>query len=221
MQPNQSTGAELLTRIKAPHFYSEKPFVFTSGTNSPVYVDCRKLISYPSERRIAVALAADIISGIYGKQLGNLFIAGGETAGIPFGAWIAAELNLPFSYVRKAPKGFGRLAQIEGDVPKGSTVVLIEDLMFDAKSKINFCKALRDAEIIVEHCVVVFNYGIPASQVKLNAENLSVHSLATWETLLPTLESQHYFDARQSSVVRQFLENPIQWSNDHAPAVTS
>jgi orotate phosphoribosyltransferase len=220
MQPNQSIGADLLSRIKAPHFYSEKPFVFTSGTNSPVYVDCRKLISYPSERRIAVALAADIISGIYGKEVGNLFIAGGETAGIPFGAWIAAELNLPFSYVRKAPKGFGRLAQIEGDVPKGSTVVLIEDLMFDAKSKVNFCKALRDAEIIVEHCVVIFNYGIPASQATLNEENLSVHALATWETLLPTLEAHNYFDAGQCSVVRTFLSNPTQWSKDHSSTAT-
>lgn len=209
-------GAELLARICAPFFYQEKPFVFTSGTNSPVYVDCRKLISYPNERRIAVALAADIISGIYKQRTGELFIAGGETAGIPFGAWIAAELNLPFVYVRKAPKGFGRLAQIEGDIPKGSTAVLIEDLMFDAKSKISFCRAMRDADIAVEHCVVIFNYGIPASKPALDSEHLNVHALATWESLLPILEDQRYFDFAQCQIVREFLFDPPKWSTDNA-----
>ncbi len=212
----QQIGAELLARIGAPHFFNGKPFVFTSGTNSPVYVDCRKLISYPSERRIATALAAAMIHDLYGGETKGLYIAGGETAGIPFGAWIAAELDLPFAYVRKSPKGFGRLAQIEGDVPKGSTVVLIEDLMFDAKSKLNFCKALRDAGAVIDHCVVIFNYGIPASNVTLAAENLKVHSLASWETLLPTLEARGDFSVDQCNIVRAFLADTKQWSKDNS-----
>ena len=35
-------------------------------------------------------------------------VAGGETAGIPFAAWIADNLMLPMQYVRKKAKGFGR-----------------------------------------------------------------------------------------------------------------
>ena len=35
-------------------------------------------------------------------------VAGGETAGIPFAAWIADKLMLPMQYIRKKAKGFGR-----------------------------------------------------------------------------------------------------------------
>src|SRR3546814_6455130 len=53
-------------------------------------------------------------------------IAGGETAGIPFAAWIAERMSLPMIYVRKQPKGFGRMAQIEGDLREGQRVLLVE-----------------------------------------------------------------------------------------------
>src|SRR3546814_16892712 len=72
-------------------------------------------------------------------------IAGGETAGIPFAAWIAERLGLPMLYVRKKPKGFGRDAQIEGAFREGSRVLLVEDLATDGGSKLNFVDAIRRA----------------------------------------------------------------------------
>src|SRR5437773_194671 len=55
-------------------------------------------------------------------------IAGGETAGIPFAAWMAERMALPMLYIRKKAKGFGRNAQIEGELPEGARVLLVEDL---------------------------------------------------------------------------------------------
>ena len=69
-------------------------------------------------------------------------IAGGETAGIPYASWISEKLNKPMIYIRKKPKGFGKLSQIEGELKKNSRVLLIEDLSTDGKSKINFCNAI-------------------------------------------------------------------------------
>jgi orotate phosphoribosyltransferase len=54
-------------------------------------------------------------------------VAGGETAGIPFAAFLAERLGLPMIYVRKQPKGHGRNAQIEGELREGSRVLVIED----------------------------------------------------------------------------------------------
>ena len=73
-------------------------------------------------------------------------MAGGETAGIPFAAWVADRLHLPMQYVRKKAKGFGRGAQIEGQLLPGQRVLLVEDLATDGRSKVNFVNAIRDAD---------------------------------------------------------------------------
>src|SRR5207248_11722154 len=87
-------------------------------------------------------------------------IAGGETAGIPYAAWMADRMGLPMQYVRKKPKGFGRNAQIKGDIREGARTLLVEDLTTDGRSKINFCQALREAGAVVEHVFVNFYYDI-------------------------------------------------------------
>ena len=106
-------------------------------------------------------------------------VAGGETAGIPYAAWIADRMGLPMQYIRKKPKGFGRNAQIEGDIRDGARTLLVEDLTTDGRSKINFCKALRDAGAVVEHVFVLFSYGIyPETQQILDDLQVKMHHLA-------------------------------------------
>src|SRR6185312_815769 len=112
-------AARMLLEIKAVHFYTDKPFVFTSGWASPVYIDCRKIISYPRLRSALTGFAASTIVRDIGYESIDC-IAGGETAGIPFAAWISDRLMLPMQYVRKKAKGFGRNAQIEGQVVEGA-----------------------------------------------------------------------------------------------------
>src|SRR3990170_7863030 len=151
--------AKMMLEVKAVHFSDGKPFVFTSGWASPVYIDCRKLISYPRVRSTLIDFATTTILRDIGFEQFDT-VAGGETAGIPYAAWIADRLALPMQYVRKKPKGFGRNAQIEGVLTEGQRVLLVEDLNTDGRSKAKFCQALRDAGAVVEHVFVVFNYGI-------------------------------------------------------------
>ena len=111
-------AAKMLLEIKAVHFYQDTPFTFTSGWASPVYIDCRKIISYPRLRSTLNDFAAATIVRDIGYE-SITHVAGGETAGIPFAAWISDRLMLPMQYVRKKAKGFGRNAQIEGEVVRG------------------------------------------------------------------------------------------------------
>ena len=108
----QITAGTLLG-IQAVLIRPEEPFVLTSGRASPVYVDCRRIISYPRARGQLMDLAVKTLRDAAGVDAFDV-VAGGETAGIPFAAWIAERLDLPMIYVRKKPKGFGRNAQIEG-----------------------------------------------------------------------------------------------------------
>ena len=86
-------------------------------------------------------------------------------------------------YIRKKPKGFGRNAQIEGDVVEGARTLLVEDLTTDSKSKINFVQALRDAGALVTDTFVVFHYGIfPQSHTNMANIGVRLHALATWWT---------------------------------------
>src|SRR5437867_5863276 len=207
--------ARMLLEVKAVLFFEEKPFIFTSGWASPVYIDCRKLIFYPRLRGQLVDFAAATLARDVGfEQFG--VVAGGETAGIPYAAWIAERLALPMQYVRKKPKGFGRNAQIEGDIREGARTLLVEDLTTDGRSKINFCKALRDAGAIVDHVFVNFYYDIFPESKKIIADiNVKLLHLATWWDVLRVVKVGGYFEPRVVDEVEKFLHAPAQWSAAH------
>src|SRR3989442_8446317 len=107
------TTAKMLLEVKAVLFFEDQPFVFTSGWASPVYIDCRKLIFYPRIRGQLVDFAVATLARAVGFEQFDV-VAGGETAGIPYAAWIAEPLALPMQYVTKKPKGFCRKAPTEG-----------------------------------------------------------------------------------------------------------
>jgi len=207
--------ARMLLEVKAVLFFEAKPFIFTSGWASPVYIDCRKLIFYPRIRRQLVDFAAATLARDAGFEQFDV-VAGGETAGIPYAAWIADRLGLPMQYVRKKPKGFGRNAQIEGDVRTGARTLLVEDLTTDGRSKINFCKALREAGAIVEHVFVNFYYDIfPDAKATFEELQVRLHYLATWWDVLAVVKKDRLFAAEQIAEVEKFLHEPAKWSAAH------
>jgi orotate phosphoribosyltransferase len=207
--------ARMLLEVKAVLFYEAKPFIFTSGWASPVYIDCRKLIFYPRIRSQLVDFATVTLARDAGFEQFDV-VAGGETAGIPYAAWIAERLGLPMQYVRKKPKGFGRNAQIEGDIREGARTLLVEDLTTDGRSKINFCKALREAGAVVEHVFVNFYYDIfPEAKQTLAELNVRLHYLATWWDVLAVVKKEGYLASAQLAEVERFLHEPAKWSAAH------
>jgi orotate phosphoribosyltransferase len=207
--------AQMLLEVKAVHFNSDKPFIFTSGWASPVYIDCRKLISYPRLRQTIIDFGASIILRDAGFERFDA-VAGGETAGIPFAAWMADRLMLPMQYVRKQPKGFGRDAQIEGNLEEGQRILLVEDLTTDGRSKANFCTALRNAGATVDHVFVVFSYGIfPDSASIMSEIGVTMHALATFWDVLEVARQGDYFSANTLDEVEKYLNDPVGWSVAH------
>src|SRR5674476_1131836 len=126
--------AKMLLEVESVQFSPDKPFIFTSGWASPVYTDCRRLISFPRVRQALMDFGVFTVQRECGFECFDA-VAGGETAGIPFAAWIADRLMSPMLYVRKKPKGFARNAQIEGHLKEGQRVLLVEDMTTDGRSK--------------------------------------------------------------------------------------
>ncbi len=207
--------AKMFLEVEAVHFQSDEPFRFTSGWASPVYIDCRRLISFPRVRQTLMDFSVSVILSNIGFESVDS-IAGGETAGIPFAAWIADRLMLPMQYVRKKPKGFGRTAQIEGTFSEGDKILLVEDLTTDGRSKVNFCEALRKAGAIVSHTFVLFYYDIfPQTKEVLKKMDMQMHYLATWWDILDQCKTFGYFDEKTLAEVESFLHHPMEWSSAH------
>lgn len=207
--------ARILFQSGAVLFNAEKPFIFTSGWASPVYIDCRRIISYPALRQGLVSFAAGEIERRIG--VANIdSVVGGEAAGIPFCAWIADALRLPMQFVRKKPKGFGSQAQVEGFLPEGTRALLVEDLTTDGRSKLNFCRALRRAGARVDHIFVIFYYDIFEQSRRIIRDlGVTMHALATWRDVLAVAKEGKYFDANTLHQVEQFLDDPAAWSARH------
>jgi orotate phosphoribosyltransferase len=199
----------------AVRFMEDKPFIFTSGWASPVYNDSRWLISFPDVRTTLMDFAVATIDRDIGRGRIDA-VAGGETAGIPFAAWVADRLHMPMQYVRKKAKGFGRGAQIEGKLIPGQRVLLVEDLATDGRSKVNFVKALRDAEGKCEHCFVLFFYDIYADSRKIFADlGVTLHWLTTWWDVLAVAKASGQFEAKMLAEVEKFMHDPAGWSKAH------
>ncbi|WP_339779269.1 orotate phosphoribosyltransferase [uncultured Thalassospira sp.] len=209
------TVARILLDIGAVNFRPEEPYILTSGWASPTYIDCRKLISFPRARRKVIELAARQISDNAGYERFDA-VAGGETAGIPYSAWLAEALDLPMQYVRKKPKGFGRKARIEGDIHEDQRVLLVEDLATDGASKVNFVNAIREAGAECKHAFVVFFYGVfPNALEELKKDDIELHYLCTWHDVLAVAEEGEDFSKDAIDGVRNFLADPIGWSKAH------
>jgi orotate phosphoribosyltransferase len=213
--PDHATMARLSARmlldIGAVHFNTDQLYTHASGKQAPTYIDCRKIISYPRVRATMMDfLCCKVMEAAGLEAFDN--IAGGETAGIPFAAFVAERMALPMSYVRKQPKGYGRTAQIEGEMREGDRVLLVEDLTTDGGSKLKFVDAIRAAGAQCGHTAVVFFYGVMAgTEERLAEHGLTLHYLTTWADVIAEARRGGDFDATTLSEVERFLADPEGW----------
>ena len=205
--------AQILIDIKSINFSFNEPFTLTSGLKSPVYVDCRKIISYVKEREIIFNKAIEYFKK---NNLNFDILAGGETAGIPYAAFLSDKLNKPMIYIRKKPKGFGINKQIEGNFIKNQNAMIIEDLATDGGSKIIFVNALRNVGLKVQDIFVIFYYDIfDFKSSELSKLNIKIHSLCTWKDIINYIKNEKIFSKSEISNLKEFLSSPNSWREKH------
>lgn len=201
--------AKLLLETQAFKVSVDKPFKLASGNYSPIYVNCRSLISKPT--------AMDIISAFIhwwciDHKLYIDVIAGGETAGIPFAAFVAQKLSKPMIYVRKKQKNYGTGSLLEGSIKKGDRVLLVEDLITDGGSKKGFIDGLREAGAIIENCVVIFDRE-QGGEDYLGEMGVALHALCTMDVVLKNIKESGLISDAHEKEVQQYLTDPKSWHN--------
>ena len=199
-------AAEILLNIGAINFNTKKPFKLTSGKLSPVYCDCRKIISFPKERTKLINYAINLLKEkTYFDSLHN--IAGGETAGIPFAAFISHKLKLPMTYIRKKSKEFGRKEQIEGVVKNKQKIILVEDLITDGGSKWGFIESLIKKKANVKAVLVIFNYGIFTNKLIFDDKSIDLIYLTNWRSILEVAMLKNKIKVNDFKIIYNFLKD--------------
>ncbi|MDF9302017.1 orotate phosphoribosyltransferase [Tritonibacter mobilis] len=198
----------------------DRPFILSSGIASPVCINVRKVISYPAIRETLMLFATESLDAEIGRDQIDA-VAGTETAGLPFAAWISALTVLPMQYLRKRAQGFGPAALIEGVFEPGQRVLLIEGLTTDGASKIRFCEALRQAGAVVTDVLMLFNYDIFQQTRSALADHGSrLNALASWRDILAEAERNQLFSREEHQRLGAFVDAPMGWSAAHGGSGT-
>ena len=197
--------ASSLLKIKAVFLRPNEPFTWASGIKSPIYCDNRLTLSYPEIRDIVENGLAELIKEYYPTCE---VVMGTSTAGIPHAAYVSSILNLPMGYVRGGAKDHGRGNQIEGVVPKGKNVVVIEDLISTAGSSIEVVNILKEAGCNVLGIASIFSYELKKGIDRLKEANVINHSLSNFTTLIEVSNQMGYIEEKDVSKIKKFQNNP-------------
>ena len=197
-----------LTQINAIKLNTKNPFTWTSGIKSPIYCDNRLVLSYPKIRDFIADNMSQIIKNKYGDDIS---IAGVATGAIAMGIMIAERLDLPYAYVRPEPKGHGLKNQIEGNIDKNSSVVIIEDLISTGKSSLNAINALKSDGYNVMGMLSIFSYNFEFANKKFVSEKITIDSLSDYNTLVEIIESKGELSDEEISRLKKWREDPKSW----------
>lgn len=211
MTKNTETARQIvlnLLDIGAIKLNPDEPFIWASGWRSPIYCDNRLALSYPEIRDyIKHALSSTIRDHFKGAEV----VAGVATAGIPQGALVADELNLPFIYVRSKPKGHGLTNQIEGRIVPDQKVVVIEDLVSTGGSSLKAVQAIRDSGMNVMGMVSIFTYGFDLSIQNFQKANVPYMSLSDYDTLINVGIEEDLIPEAQITRLKAWRKTPDSW----------
>lgn len=207
--------ARILLDTKSILYRPEQPFFFSSGWASPVYVDCKRLVSYPVARNAVIEIAVEKILSVGGYDAFDV-IAGGEGGGVPFASIIADRLHLPLIIARRESKGVGAYSQVDGTFSPGCRILLVDDLTTDGRTKAAFCNGLQRAGAVVEYAFVLFKYGIFDHAVRdIEQAGIDLFALATWNDVLTVARGRDVFTADMLKGIEDYVADPIAWSEKH------
>ncbi len=200
--------AKRLLDIEAIKLQPNDPFTWASGWKSPIYCDNRKTLSYPALRSfVKLGLMQAILEHFPNADA----VAGVATGAIAQGAMVADLMNMPFCYVRSKPKDHGMGNLIEGTLPEGAKVVVVEDLISTGGSSLKAVEALRQAGFEVVGMVASFTYGFPIAEQAFKDADVELVTLSDYEHLVEMAQKTGYIKAEDIETLHVWRKDPSKW----------
>ena len=176
-------------------------FELKSGDRSPIYFDLRLLTGHPE----LLSRVADAFAPILEKLTFDR-LAAVPYAGLPIATAIALGLGQPLIYPRKEAKEYGTGATVEGGFHPGETVVLIDDLVTNAGSKVEAVDKLTAVGLKVRDVVVLIDREAGA-RASLRKSGLELHSVFTLSELIDHWDASGILDDGLLAKLRKFLKD--------------
>ena len=198
-----------LLRIGAVLLRPDEPFTWASGWRSPIYCDNRRILSDPELRSIVAEAFAAKVAELYPEAE---VLAGVATGAIAHGVLVADRMCKPFVYVRPKPKDHGTGSQIEGNLPKGAKVVVIEDLISTGMSSLAAVDALRKAGADVLGMVAIFTYGFDLASERFKEAGVPLATLSNYGSLIDVATSAGLVKPSDTEVLQRWREDPAGWN---------
>jgi len=208
MEKIQVEVANMLLQINTIKVQPSNPFTWASGWKAPIYCDNRKILSFPEARGFIRDKFSEIIRRKYPEVE---VIAGVATGAIAHGVLVADLLNLPFIYVRSAPKGHGLENLIEGDLKPGQKVVVIEDLVSTGGSSLKAAQAITEYGAEVLGMVAIFSYGFPQATESFAKAGLQLTTLSQYDVLIKAAIENGEIRESDLHKLMQWREDPANW----------
>ncbi len=203
----RTTAAHLLN-IKAIKLQPDAPFTWASGWKSPIYCDNRMALSHPEVRNYLKHNMSEAARMLYPDAE---VIAGVATGAIAIGALVADELGLPFVYVRPEAKSHGRKNQIEGYLPQGKRVLVIEDLVSTGKSSLLAVDALRKEDSQILGMLAIFTYEFDVATTNMTTAQCPLHTLSSYSYLVEEAVARNYVANSELQTLSEWRKAPHSW----------
>ena len=200
--------AQKLLEVKAVKLQPTAPFTWASGWKSPIYTDNRKTLSFPRLRSFVKLELCHLVQEHFPEAEA---VAGVATGAIAQGALVAEELGLPYAYVRPKPKDHGMGNQVEGELPKGAKVVVVEDLISTGGSSLKAVEALRQYGVEVVGMVASFTYGFPVAEEAFREAGVTLYTLSDYEHIISEAAKTGYIKDEDLPVLAEWRKNPTEW----------
>ena len=208
MEDLRKTFAGKLLGIKAIKLQPNDPFTWASGWKSPFYCDNRKTLSYHDVRSF---VKLELVHAILANFPEATAVAGVATGAIAQGALVAEELAMPYAYVRPKPKDHGMKNQIEGELPEGSKVVVVEDLISTGGSSLKAVAALREAGFEVVGMVASYTYGFPVAEEAFKEDNVQLVTLTDYQSVVEKALETGYINKEDVPMLDEWRKDPANW----------
>ena len=200
--------AAWLLKVKAIKLQPTSPFTWASGWKSPFYCDNRKTLSYPDLRTFVKEELTKLVKAEFPEATA---VAGVATGAIAQGALVADLLEYPFAYVRSKAKDHGMQNLIEGTLPEGAKVVVVEDLISTGGSSLKAVEALRSAGFEVVGMVASYTYGFPVAEEAFTAANVRLVTLTNYEAVCKMALETGDIKESDLPLLAEWRKNPSEW----------